>query len=76
MEYTEIYGRNMNLIQLRTERQMSQDDLARILGTTQATVSRYERGLRLPTPETAEKNKTLFDLTTDEMWTVLCHPKE
>jgi transcriptional regulator with XRE-family HTH domain len=43
------------LRQLRIERMLSQSELAKIAGTTQATISGFERGERMAQPRTARK---------------------
>jgi len=43
------------LRQLRIERMLSQSELAKIAGTTQATISGLERGERMAQPRTVRK---------------------
>lgn len=53
------------LIELRKERNMSQRDLAKAIGTTQAAVSLWERGERTPDIDTLLKLANVFDVSTD-----------
>jgi transcriptional regulator with XRE-family HTH domain len=42
----------LNLVRLREAKQLSQDDLAKLLGLDQSTVSKYESGRRWPGSDT------------------------
>ncbi|WIG58442.1 MAG: hypothetical protein OJF49_001188 [Ktedonobacterales bacterium] len=54
---------NLYLRQARAEQCLSQDELAERLGTTQVTISRWERGLTRPSPYYRRKLCEVFDLT-------------
>jgi transcriptional regulator with XRE-family HTH domain len=43
------------LRELRVDKGISQDDLARKMNLTQGSISQFEKGLRLPTPLNIEK---------------------
>lgn len=53
------------LIELRKEGNISQRDLAKAIGTTQAAVSLWERGERTPDIDTLLKLANVFDVSTD-----------
>lgn len=50
---------------LRTEKQMSQDDLGKILGISKQTLSGIETGYRSTTIEILCKASDFFDVSTD-----------
>lgn len=50
---------------LRTEKQLSQEDIARFLKITRQAYSRYERGEREANYETLNKLATFFDVSID-----------
>jgi transcriptional regulator with XRE-family HTH domain len=52
---------------LRTERGLSQRELADLVGIEVMQVNRYERGVNVPSIETAVKLAGVFQLTTDEL---------
>lgn len=56
---------NLRIKQLRNERDITLDELAKILGTTKATLSRYENNLRTPNAEFIEQLASFFDVSTD-----------
>lgn len=53
------------LQELRTEHEMTQDDLARLIGVQKATVSHYETGSRYPKRDTLQAIADLFNVSTD-----------
>jgi transcriptional regulator with XRE-family HTH domain len=50
------------LRELRIERMLSQSELAKIAGTTQATISGFERGERMAQPRTVRKLAEALDV--------------
>lgn len=58
----------MTLRELRAQRKMSQAELGVLIGTTGVAVSRYERGIRKPDPETAERIARVFGLSIEDIW--------
>lgn len=52
---------------LRTEKGLSQQELAEILGISQKTVSGYEVGVREPSIEILTKIAIVLDTTVDEL---------
>lgn len=55
------------LKKLRTEREISQADMARILGLSRSTVGMYERGKREPDFETLERIADYFSINLDDL---------
>ncbi len=56
----------MNRIKdLRAEKSVSQNELAKALGLTQQAISAYENGLREPDLETLQKIADFFDVSID-----------
>ena len=55
------------LKELRAKRDMSQAELAEILGVTQQAVGRWEKELNMPDIETLNKIADYFHVTTDEL---------
>lgn len=53
------------LRELRTERGLSQDDLAQAMGYTKTAISQYELGKRVPSYPTLTKMAAYFGVTTD-----------
>ena len=53
--------------EFRTELNLSQEKLAKILGTTQPTVNRWEKGDSRPSYEMLGELKRLFKVSTDEL---------
>ena len=51
--------------ELRTEKNISQNEMAKILGITQQAVSAYEKGLREPDLETLKKTANFFNVSID-----------
>lgn len=56
-----------NIKQLRTERNMTQEQLAQSLNTTKSTISKYELDKRQPRYETIEKMAELFGTSTGKI---------
>ena len=54
-----------NLIALRKERKLTQDDIANLLNVKRQTYSAYERGVSVPDAYTLQKLATYFGVTTD-----------
>ncbi len=52
---------------LRTEKGLSQQELAEILGISQKTISGYEVGVREPNIETLIKIAIVLDTTVDDL---------
>ena len=57
----------MNLKAKRTEKNMTQEQIAQKCGITQCAYSYYEIGKRNPKPEMLKKLATVFDCTVDEL---------
>ena len=55
------------LRELRLERKMSQTDLAKLLYTTQDTISLWELGKSKPNIDSLKIIAVIFDVTTDEL---------
>lgn len=53
------------LLKLRKERKLSQEKLARLIGTSGPIIGRYERGEMVPSVEVASKLADVFDVTLD-----------
>lgn len=53
------------LRELRAEHEMTQDDLARLIGVQKATISHYEAGTRYPKRDTLQAIADLFNVSTD-----------
>ena len=56
---------NDRLQLLRNEKKLSRDDLAKLLGISYSTVSKYESGTREPDFDTLERMANIFSVTTD-----------
>lgn len=54
---------------IRERRKLTQKDLAQLLGTETALVSRYERGLNVPSASTIVELARILQVTTDELLT-------
>ena len=52
---------------LRNERGMSQEELSLNVGTTKASISKYERGIQRPTLEVAKKIADFFGISLEEL---------
>ena len=61
----EISFQNNKIEELRTEKGLSQRELAKALGTSQANVSRWEKGLNLPSILECWKIADFFDVSID-----------
>lgn len=57
----------LRIRELRRARGESQEELAEALGTTQATISRYETGQQWPTVATIERIAAHFSVRPEEM---------
>ena len=55
------------LLFLRNGRKMTQSDLAERLNVTKASVSAYERGVRLPSYDVMSKVSRIFGISVDEL---------
>ncbi len=55
------------LRELRLERKMSQTELAKLLYTTQDTISLWELGKSKPSIDSLKIIAVIFDVTTDEL---------
>ena len=53
------------LKELRVERKLSQEDLAKELNVSQRSISSWETGFRQPDFETLERIAKFFDVTAD-----------
>jgi len=53
------------LLKLRKEKKLSQEKLARLIGTSGPIIGRYERGEMVPSVEVAIKLAGVFDVTLD-----------
>ena len=61
------------LEELRKNRNLTQLELARLIGVSQVSISKIESGKRRPSPEVAQRIAHHFDLTTDQMWEMFYH---
>jgi len=59
---------NTALIQARKQHSWSQEEVAAILGTTQANVSRWERGITAPMPDYTRKLCELYQKSAEELF--------
>ena len=57
-----------NIIRLRRERKLTQEELADFLGVTKAAVSKWERGASLPDMAQMPKIASLFAVTLDDLF--------
>jgi len=55
------------LKELRKQKGISQDELADLVGVHKSHVSRYERGLALPSIEVAQKIANILEVSIDEL---------
>ena len=55
----------INLKELRKETNITQKELAKALGYTQTTISKWEQGLRLPDADNIIKLCKYFNVTSD-----------
>ena len=56
-----------NIKKLRTTKNMTQEDLAKRLGVTKATISSYENFMRMPTYDGLIRIARIFQVTTDNL---------
>ncbi len=56
-----------NIIRLRKQRKMTQEEIADHLGVTKASVSKWENGLSLPDILLLPQIASLFDVSVDEL---------
>jgi transcriptional regulator with XRE-family HTH domain len=56
------------LRRIRTEKQMNQDALAAKTGLTQAAISQFEKGLRVPTPAKIKEFAEILGVSQDEFF--------
>ncbi len=64
----------MRLRQLRQNRRMTLDALAKELGTTKTTLSRYENNKRLPDADFIANTALFFNVSTDYLLNLTNHP--
>ncbi len=64
--------RNNNIAEMRKEKNLSQRQLANLIGTSQANLSRWEQGLIEPSIIECWKLADFFDVSID----VICGRKE
>lgn len=60
-----IYG--SNLLKLRKQKKISQEELAKFINSTKSTISKYERGVVDPTLDVAKRIASYFGTTVDQM---------
>ena len=60
-----IEVREMNIKQLREQRDMTQEELAKRLGVKPPAVSKWERGMAYPSMNTVIKMADLFQVSMD-----------
>ncbi len=58
---------HLNIYQIREEKGLSQIELAKRSGVSQAFISQIEKGEKVPTVFIAKKLATALDITVDEM---------
>lgn len=68
----ELNFKNNKITELRKAQQLSQRQLAKVLGTSQANLSRWEKGIIEPSIMECWKIADYFDVSLD----VLCGRKE
>lgn len=64
-ERSDLMSFGNRLRQLRTERKLRQEDLAKILGVHRATIGKYETDERFPDREVLESLADFFDVSVD-----------
>ena len=57
----------MNLKKIRTEKGITQEQLANQVGVLNTSICNYETGLREPNLDTLKKLATALDVTVDEL---------
>lgn len=55
------------LIELRKEKNMTQDDLAKKMGVSRSAICNYEKGIREPSFETLEAFADIFNVSIAEL---------
>lgn len=55
------------IVELRKKRGITQEELAKRIGTTRSALSQYEIGTRNPDYETLQRIANYFDVTTDDL---------
>jgi len=55
------------LIELREDKNLSQNELAKALGISSITISRWERGIRIPNVDSAIVLSNFFNVTVGYM---------
>lgn len=58
----------MNLLKLRMQHDISQEELSKRLNVSQCTISKIETGKAKPSPELAMKLGEVFGLNSAEIW--------
>ncbi|MBQ7977752.1 MAG: helix-turn-helix transcriptional regulator [Clostridia bacterium] len=58
----------INIRELRLEKQLTQRDLGKIIGTTEDTISLWERGLRAPCAEMLYQLAQFFNVSVDYLF--------
>ena len=61
----DISFKNNKIAELRKEKGLSQRQLAKLIGTSQANLSRWEQGLNLPSVIECWKLADFFDVSID-----------
>ena len=56
-----------NIIRLRHEKKLTQEELADFMGVTKASVSKWEKGIHMPDLMLLPQLATYFDVTVDEL---------
>ena len=52
---------------LRNKKEMTQQELAEMIGITSESISRYENGLRMPDMDTIVRLANYFEISVDEL---------
>ena len=55
------------LCELRKEKKMTQEDVAKILYTSRENISKWERGIHMPTPDTLLELSKLYNISVNEI---------
>ncbi|MBN2285725.1 MAG: helix-turn-helix transcriptional regulator [Tissierellales bacterium] len=56
------------LRRIRTEKGMNQEELAEKMGLTQAAISQFEKGLRVPTPAKIKQFAKILEVSNEEFF--------
>ena len=51
----------------RIDKDMNQEELADAIGLTQASISQFEKGLRMPTPANIRKFAQILDISEEDL---------